>query len=264
MRSACTRDTSGGARTGPLDKPVHLVIVATCVFGLSIAVMGLGAPRASAVDLSGKAVFLDPGHNGLSDPSAAAQVPNGRGGTKDCNTTGTSTASGYSEHLFNWDVAQRIRAALDTLGVRTETSRDSDGSFGPCVDQRAAMANAMHPDAIISIHADGGPVSGHGFHVNYSAPPLKDVQAGPAVSLATTMRDALASAGIRESDYIGSNGLYGRADLAGLNLSEYPAVLVEMGNMRNADDAAQMESPDGRQRYADAVTQGIVAYLSHL
>lgn len=31
--------------------------------------------------------------------------------------------------------------------------------------------------------------------------------------------------------------------------------------MRNADEAAQMESADGRTRYADAVTRGIVAYL---
>ena len=67
---------------------------------------------------------------------------------------------------------------------------------------------------------------------------------------------------MQPSSYIGSNGLYGRADLAGLNLADYPAVLVETGNMGNADDAAQMETADRRQRYADAITQGIVAYLT--
>jgi N-acetylmuramoyl-L-alanine amidase len=76
------------------------------------------------------------------------------------------------------------------------------------------------------------------------------------------MRDSMVAAGMQPSSYIGSNGLYGRADLAGLNLAEYPAVLVETGNMRNADDAAQMETADGRQRYADVITQGIVAYLT--
>ena len=64
------------------------------------------------------------------------------------------------------------------------------------------------------------------------------------------------------STYIGSDGLYGRADLAGLNLAQYPAILVELGNMKNADEAAQMEGPDWRARYAAAVTQGIVNYLS--
>jgi N-acetylmuramoyl-L-alanine amidase len=141
-------------------------------------------------------------------------------------------------------------------------TRDSDNGVGPCVDQRAALANAAKPDAIISIHADGGPPSGHGFHVNSSSPPLNDVQAGPAVQLATTMRDALVASGLHESNYIGSQGLYGRADLAGLNLAQYPSVLVELGNMKSADDAAQMESADGRTKYAAAVTEGIVGYLS--
>ena len=76
------------------------------------------------------------------------------------------------------------------------------------------------------------------------------------------MRDSLVAAGLLESTYIGSDGLYGRADLAGLNLAQYPAVLVELGNMRNADEAAQMQSADGRARYAAAVTQGVIAYLA--
>jgi N-acetylmuramoyl-L-alanine amidase len=85
---------------------------------------------------------------------------------------------------------------------------------------------------------------------------------GPSVQLAHAMRDALVQAGFHPSTYIGSDGLYGRADLAGLNLAEYPAILVELGNMKNADEAARMESPDGRAKYADAVTQGIVMYLN--
>jgi N-acetylmuramoyl-L-alanine amidase len=158
-------------------------------------------------------------------------------------------------------VVQRIQTALNQLGVRTQLSRDNDSGAAPCIDARAAAATAMHPDAIVSIHADGAPASGHGFHVNYSSPPLSDVQAGPAMQLATTMHDALIAADLQPSTYIGSGGMYGRADLAGLNLAQYPAVLVEMGNMKNPDEAAQMESPEGRARYAAAVTQGIVNYL---
>ncbi len=223
-----------------------------------------GAPTASAVpNLAGMTVFIDPGHNGAQDASITRQVPNGRGGTKDCDTSGTATADGYPEHAFTWDVALDLQAALSQMGVRTQMSRDNDGSVGPCVDQRAALANAMHPDAVVSIHADGGPPSGRGFHVNYSSPPVNDVQAGPAVRLAQSMRDALAAAGMQPSTYIGSNGLYGRPDLAGLNLAQNPAVLIEVGNMKNSDEAAKMKSPEGRAAYAAAVTQGVVAYLGH-
>lgn len=219
------------------------------------------AVSSAAPNLTGMSVFLDPGHSGVADASLNREVPTGRGGTKPCQTSGTSTNDGYAEHAFNWDVVQRIQQDLTAQGVGVELSRPDDASAGPCVDQRAAAANAMHPDAIVSVHADGGPAGGHGFHVNYSAPPLNDAQAGPSIQLAETMRDTLVASSMQPSTYIGSNGLYGRADLAGLNLAQLPAVLVEVGNMRNADDAAQMESPVGRQRYADAIAKGIVAYL---
>ncbi|MGD1171095.1 Rv3717 family N-acetylmuramoyl-L-alanine amidase [Mycobacterium seoulense] len=219
------------------------------------------APRASA-GLAGTAVFLDPGHNAVNDASINQQVPNGRGGTKACQASGAATNDGYPEHAFTWAVVTLINESLNQMGVRTQLSRDNDNSVGPCVDQRAAAANAMRPDAIVSVHADGGPAAGRGFHVNYSSPPLNDVQAGPAVQLATTMRDALSQAGFQPANYIGSGGLYGRDDLAGLNLAQYPAILVELGNMKNADDAARMQSPDGQAKYAAAVTQGIVAYLN--
>lgn len=58
--------------------------------------------------------------------------------------------------------------------------------------------------------------------MNYSTPPLNDVQAGPAVQFATVMRGSLVAAGLRESDYLGSDGLYGRPDLAGPEPSRSP------------------------------------------
>ncbi|MEB3982494.1 Rv3717 family N-acetylmuramoyl-L-alanine amidase [Mycobacterium sp. 663a-19] len=228
---------------------------------VALGVATLGAPAATA-GLSGSAVFLDPGHNAVNDASTTRQVPNGRGGTKQCNTSGAATDDGYPEHAFTWDVVQLISASLSQLGVRVQLSRANDSSAGPCVDERAALANAMRPDAIVSIHADGGPASGSGFHVNYSSPPLNAAQSGPAVQLAHTMRDALVQAGLQPANYIGSDGLYGRPDLAGLNLAEYPAILVELGNMKNAGEAVRMESADGRANYAAAVVQGIAAYLS--
>lgn len=75
------------------------------------------------------------------------------------------------------------------------------------------------------------------------------------------MRDSLEAAGLPAANYIGAEGLFGRSDLAGLNLAQYPAILIELGNMRNAVDAAQMQTATGRTRYAAAVADGIEAYL---
>ena len=234
---------------------------AICVL---IAASAAIIPTATATpsNIAGMVVFIDPGHNGSNDASISRQVPTGRGGTKDCQTTGTATNSGYMEHTFTWDTALRVRAELNALGVRTAMSRGDDTGLGPCVDARANMANAMHPNAVVSIHADGGPPSGRGFHVNYSAPPLNQAQAGPSVQYARIMRDQLQASGIPPANYIGQDGLYGRSDLAGLNLAQYPSILVECGNMKNPADSALMESPEGRQKYADALVRGIAGFLA--
>jgi N-acetylmuramoyl-L-alanine amidase len=234
------------------------------VGSLLVAVSAVVIPTATAdpYNIAGMVVFIDPGHNGSNDGSINRQVPTGRGGTKDCQTTGTASNAGYMEHTFTWDTALRVRAALNALGVRTAMSRGNDTGLGPCVDARAEMANSLRPNAILSIHADGGPPSGRGFHVNYSAPPLNQAQAGPAVQFARIMRDQLQASGIPPSNYIGQDGLYGRSDLAGLNLAQYPSILVECGNMKNPVDAALLESPEGRQKYAEALVRGVAGFLA--
>jgi N-acetylmuramoyl-L-alanine amidase len=242
----------------------HVRVGAAAVAAVAVTVSLVSAPPAIAQpsNIAGMIVFLDPGHNGANDASISRQVPNGRGGTKECQTTGTNADDGYPEHSFTWEVALRIRSMLNQLGVRTAMSRGNDNALGPCVDERAAMANSLRPNAIVSIHADGGPASGRGFHVNYSAPPLNQAQSGPAVQLARIMRDQLQASGIPPSNYIGQDGLYGRADLAGLNLAQYPAVLVELGNMKNPADQALITTVEGRQKYASAVVNGIAGFLA--
>lgn len=244
-------------------KFASLRVVATAAAGLMFATaMWPAAPTQAAPNgIAGMIVFLDPGHNGANDASMTRQVPTGRGGTKDCQTTGTSTDDGFAEHTFNWETTLLVRAKLTELGVRTAMTRGNDDQVGPCVDERAAMANALKPNAVVSIHADGGPPTGRGFHVLYSSPPLNTAQAVQSVQFARMMRDQLVAVGIPPSTYIGTDGLNPRADIAGLNLAQYPSILVELGNMKNPADSAQMESAAGRQKYADAVVNGIVAFL---
>lgn len=214
----------------------------------------------------GKVVVLDPGHNGgnAANPGVIGElVPAGRAATKPCNTTGTATKAGFSEHAFNWDVARRVGEQLSAKGIRVVYTRDTDTGVGPCVDRRAAIGNEALADAVVSIHADGSETAGaHGFHVAYSDPPLNAAQGQPSHTLAQTLRDGLRAGGFGVANYLGNAGLAPRGDLAGLNLSTRPAALVECGNMRDAGEAALMSTADGRQRYAAAIAAGILAYLA--
>ncbi len=231
--------------------------------------MSSPAPSSSAPPSAARqpqrVVVLDPGHNGgnAEHPEQInRKVPAGRGVTKPCNTTGTSTNGGYPEHAFTWDLAAKIRASLAAKGVRVVLTRDSDSGIGPCVNERAAVGNKAHADAVVSLHADGAnSAKAHGFHVSYPSPPLNAEQGEPSARLAGSVRDAMRGDGLATSTYLGENGIYPRKDLGGLNLSTRPSVLVECGNMRNTSDSATFTSGAGRQHYADAITAGILTYL---
>jgi N-acetylmuramoyl-L-alanine amidase len=207
---------------------------------------------------------LDPGHNGGNSSAPAEinrQVPDGRGGTKACNTTGTATDAGYPEHAFTLDVARRVQGRLAARGIRVVLTRTDDRGVGPCVDVRGRAGERNGADAVVSIHADGAAPAGRGFHVAYSDPPLNDVQRGPARVLAADLRDGLRQAGFPPSDYVGRDGLSPRVDLAGLNLATRPTALVECANMRNPAEAAVVSSEAGRDRYAAAIADGILRFL---
>jgi N-acetylmuramoyl-L-alanine amidase len=216
---------------------------------------------------SGPLIVLNPGHNGANGSHPAEinrLVPADRqGNLKACDTTGTNTNAGYSEHAFNWDVTLRVRALLQARGVRVVLTRPDDFGVGPCVDARAAVGNHAGVAAVISIHADGAASGGHGFHVcEDSGQPAGAAVAAQSHRLTVAVHDALLNgSGLTTSTYLGSNGYFPRADLAALNLATGPSTFLELGNMRNAGDAALQSSPAGRARVAAAVAAGILAFL---
>ena len=222
---------------------------------------------AAAQPLAGKVVVLDPGHN---EHNAAypgeinRQVAIGNG-SKECDTTGSETNAGYPEAAFNTDVANRVAARLEALGARVILTRDPATPWGPCITERAAIGNRANADAAISIHADGGPPGGRGFHV--IQPGLvagyNDQIVGPSHRLALAIHDAYAAAtGLPTATYIGSGGYDTRTDLGGLNLSVVPKVFIECGNLRNATDAALLSDAAFRDRVADGIARGLTAFVT--
>jgi N-acetylmuramoyl-L-alanine amidase len=189
----------------------------------------------------------------------------GYGRYKACNTTGTQTDAGYPEHAFTWDVALRVRALLRQHRLRVLMTRSSDSGVGPCVNQRAKIESTPGTVAAVAIHADGGPSGGRGFHVCYDSRTPEGASAATvarSLRLSRAVHDALdRSSGLGESTYLGRDGYFPRDDLAGLNLSTSPTTFLELGNMRNAEDAALLSSAAGRARIARAVADGILAFL---
>jgi N-acetylmuramoyl-L-alanine amidase len=216
--------------------------------------------------LKGKVVGLDPGHNGRNwtNPSYINHlVWNGRE-DEACDTTGTETDSGYTEALFNWNVAQQVAADLRAKGAKVVLTRHNNRGVGPCVTERAAIFRRAHVNVAVSIHGDGGPANGRGFAV---LGPVKDGINNKVIgsswrfdrTLAKTFRKVVK---LPYSTYDGKNGLDARDDLAGENLARYPYALIECGNMRNATDARLMVRSSWQKRAALGIADAITTFLT--
>lgn len=218
-----------------------------------------------ALPLSGTVIGIDPGHNGrnYSDPSFINHlVWNGRE-METCDTTGTATDGGYSEAQFNWNIADYLVSDLTADGARVVLTRHNNAGKGPCVNTRARILDRAHANVAIDIHADGGPVSGRGFAI---LEPVSDSVnskvVGASDRFARVLRSAFAAGtGMPISSYDGIDGLEPRDDLAGLNLTTVPKVLIECGNMRNATDAKLLVSSAFQKRAAAAIAAAMIRFL---
>jgi N-acetylmuramoyl-L-alanine amidase len=224
------------------------------------------ASPTAANPLAGRTIVIDPGHNGGWTAKYGYQkVPDGNGHLKACNSSGTATRGGYSEHAYDWAQAKALAEVLRKRGATVRLTRSSDRGQGPCVDRRATLANALHADLLISIHADGNTGKTHrGFHVIMS-PVMHGGKAVYAKSkkLAADVRAAVQhGAGMPRSNYIGGGTAFSvRSDLGTLNFAKVPAVMMEMGNMMNAADAKLFISSSWRARTATALADGIQKFL---
>jgi N-acetylmuramoyl-L-alanine amidase len=245
-------------------RPLPLVVVVTTV----LFVLASAPVTTATTPRGGPIVVLNPGHNGGNGSHGAEinrLVPAGFGRYKECDTTGTTTNAGYPEHAYTWDVVKRIARILQQRGIRVVLTRDNDHGVGPCVDQRADLGNHADVAAVVSIHGDGAPSSGHGFFVNTASrrpngATVKVMRQNRL--LAKRLRDGLnRDSGMTVSTYLGSHGIYATSKFAALNLATRPAAFLEIGNMRNSSDAALQSSASGRQHIADGVAAGILAYL---
>lgn len=262
---AATSDSAGSsARRLPTPAPSDNLASPPMLLAASDGGPARFSPTSSGV-LNGKVVVIDPGHNGGNAAASATinqPIWNGRE-TEACDTAGTQTATGYTEALFNWNVARYLAADLRAQGATVVLTRTTNAGVGPCVTERTAIGNGAHANAAVSIHADGGPPDGRGFTIlEPVADGINNAIIGPSAVLAVDLRDAFAGGtGEPGSSYDGINGIQVRNDLAGINLSTVPKVFIECANMRNATDAALITTASWQARAARAITVGLTTYL---
>ncbi|HEU0101075.1 MAG TPA: N-acetylmuramoyl-L-alanine amidase [Mycobacteriales bacterium] len=182
----------------------------------------------SGSSLAGKTIVLDPGHGG-SD----------RG----------SSAHGLEEAAVVEELAARIEGRLSAVGVRALLTRPAH--LCPTDAERAAFANQVGADLVVSLHVDrASSPRPHG---------VASYHFGTGSGVTSTVGEELASLVQREvtarTDLLDC-GVHGKTwEL--LRLTRMPAVRLELGHITSRRDADRLADPRFRDTVAEAVLVGV-------
>ena len=207
--------------------------------------------------------------------------------------TGTIGPNGLMEKDLVLDVALRLGRLLETrLGADVIYTRDDD-TFVP-LETRTAIANEHQADLFISVHANSShDPSARGIETYYlnfttNADALEVAARENAVSEKSvfelqdlvkkiTLKDKIEesrelASDVQQSLYSGLAGKHSTLRDRGVKKAPFvvliganmPSILAEISFVSNPTDATKLETPEYRQKIADAMYKGIAQYAGGL
>jgi N-acetylmuramoyl-L-alanine amidase len=160
------------------------------------------------------------------------------------------------EKQVNLDIARRVQARLTAAGVAVVMTRTTDRTMS--LGSRTALANARRVDVFVSIHNNSSTRhSARGSEVYHQ------IRGGASKVLGRAIRAELAqSPGLPTSIHArrGDHGDYYYV----LRNTKMPAVIVEGAYVSNPREARLLATASFRQKIADAIARGILAYQKTL
>jgi N-acetylmuramoyl-L-alanine amidase len=257
--------SSGGRQQQPVGEPAPAVArdQAAKSFSkpqrLALSALGLGVRR----------VVIDAGHGGTS--------------------LGTSGVKGLHEKDVTIDIAERLRKRLTSEGIAVLMTREGDKDVS--LQDRSEMANSGHGDIFLSIHVNSLiPKDARGIETYYlgasDAPAVEalaaaenrdsgysladmrtlvdkiymDARTDESKRLAESVQRSLLRDLRRVNPAIEDRGVK-TAPFVVLVGTGMPAILAEVSCLSNDDEAELLSGSGYRQSIADALFDGVHAYL---
>lgn len=186
-----------------------------------------------------------------SPPRRYVVLDYGHGGS-DCGAIGTDT--GVLESDLNLALGERVAAALEDRGcfvLRTRTGKDALADTKRAdMALRGAILCTEGADCTVSIHMNK-------FSDRSVKGPMCYYQAGAEAGkgLAQSVMDALCLALEKPQRLANPGNNYVT------RIPNAPSVLVECGFLSNPDDERDLQDSDYQQKLADAIADGVVAWL---
>ena len=203
-------------------------------------------------------VVIDPGHQGEGNPE---QEPIGPGAseTKAKVSSGTSgTASGVPEYQLTLEIGLKLRDELEDRGYRVIMARETN-EVDISNSERAEIANEAGADAFVRIHANGSGNSGQTGAMTICQTP-GNVFNGDLYEKSRALADCILDS------YVLSTGIdyemvWETDSMSGINWSQVPVTILEMGYMSNSEEDLKMQDSEMQEKMVDGIADGIDAYI---
>jgi len=193
-----------------------------------------------------KLICIDPGHGGA-DPGAI--------GHEDMEDE-------IYESDINLEVALILKKLLEASGARVIMTRESDIKIGKY--DRVAVANNAEADLFVSIHNNSSDSSSTNGTTTYYCNKIKE-DGSTEIDLYGFSSETIA-AGVQQSlqPLLGTkdNGIVQYPELAVLNKTYMPAIVIEGAYLSNEGDFALISKDDYVYKYAYGVASGLIIAMN--
>ncbi len=210
---------------------------------------------------NGYVIVIDPGHQAKGN---SAQEPVGPGASETKAKVSSGTASrfgGKAEYVVNLEVALKLRKELLSRGytvVMTRTGHNVDISNV----ERAQIANNVNADAFVRLHCNGSEnasVRGIGIYYQSASNPYNGAMYAEAKALCSALLKNMTA---RTGSNADGKGLFERDNYTGINWSNVPGALVEMGYMTNEEEDRLLQDDAYQTKLVLGIADGIDEFLS--
>lgn len=187
------------------------------------------SPQTRPIQQGRVVVVIDPGHGG--------------------NDTGAIGIGGLREIDVVLPISKQVRDILEQNGVQVVMTREYDQEVE--LEPRTQLANRVNADLFISIHANA---------IDMTRPDVNGIETYYFQSRSGQLLAQYIHNSILQTTGSPNRGVR-EARFYVLRHTQMPAVLVEVGFVTGAQDAAKLADPAYRSLMAEAIARGILQYM---